>query len=149
MTRRYATPFATLTLAAITAVIALAAACGDAPTEDPTPQPGTPAYTTKIEDAPIDGLDVLTLEKFPPEYNLRILSGLPSGCALFDKAEESGRSGNTITVRVTNTMPDDPYTACTQIYGTKETFLSLGSDFTPGATYTVNVNDKTVEFTAQ
>ena len=125
----------------------LAAACDDdGPVADPTAS-GTPART--VVDAPIDNLDVLTLESFPPQYNLLITSGLPSGCAEFDKAEITGRNGNTITVRVTNTIPGDEAVACTAIYGTKETTLPLGSDFTSGETYTVDVNDKSVDFTAQ
>ena len=137
----------TIALAAVLGLSAITASCdddanGDAPTGEPT-------YATKIEDAPIEEVEILTLESFPPQYNVRIVSGLPSGCAVFDKAEETGRSGNTITVRVTNTMPDDPAVACTAIYGTKETTLGLGSGFTSGQTYTVTVNDKSVEFTAQ
>ncbi len=125
----------------------MAASCDD--DADGDAPPAKPTYATKSEEAPIDDLDILTLESFPPQYNLRIVSGLPSGCAVFDKAEETGRSGNTIAVRVTNTMPDDAEVACTAIYGTKETTLALGSDFTSGETYTVNVNDKSVHFTAQ
>lgn len=137
-----------LVLFAAIAVSAVAAACDDDAAGNGAPT-GEPTYATKIEDAPIDELEVLTLESFPPQYNLRIVSGLPSGCAVFDKAEETAREGTTITVRVTNTMPDDPDVACTAIYGMKETVLSLGSDFESGTTYTVNVNDKSVTFTAQ
>lgn len=135
-------------VAAVTllAFAGVAAACDEDRPGDPTPA-GT--YATKIEDAPIDDLDILVLESFPPQYNLRITSGLPSGCAVFDKAEITGRSSNTITVRVTNTVPDDPNVACTAIYGTKETTLPLGSDFTSGETYTVQVNDNSIDFTAQ
>jgi hypothetical protein len=138
-----------LALAAITTLAAasIAAVCDDEDSiADPT---AVPTYATKIEDAPIDGLDVLTLESFPPQYNLVVTSGLPSGCAVFDKAEISGRGGNTITVRVTNIMPDDPNVVCTAIYGIKETTVGLGSDFTSGQTYTVNVNDQAIDFTAQ
>jgi hypothetical protein len=138
-----------LALAAITTLAAasIAAVCDDEDSiADPT---AVPTYATKIEDAPIDGLDVLTLESFPPQYNLVVTSGLPSGCAVFDKAEITGRGGNTITVRVTNIMPDDPNVVCTAIYGIKETTVGLGSDFTSGQTYTVNVNDKSIDFTAQ
>lgn len=138
----------TITLATVLVLSALAASCDDDDAEDqPTAEP---TYATKIEEAPIEELEILTLESFPPQYNLRIVSGLPSGCAVFDKAEETGRSGNTITVRVTNIMPaDDAPVACTAIYGYKETTLGLGSDFTSGQTYSVDVNDKSVEFTAQ
>ena len=34
--------------------------------------------------------------------------------------------------------------ACTAIYGMYELNINLGSDYTPGQTYTVRVNDKTV-----
>lgn len=134
---------------ALTAIAAasLAAVCDD---DDPVAGPDpVPTYATKIEDAPIDNLEVLTLESFPPQYNLVVTSGLPSGCAVFDKAETTGRTGNTITVRVTNIMPDDPNVACTAIYGTKVTTVPLGSEFTSGETYTVQVNDKSIDFTAQ
>jgi inhibitor of cysteine peptidase len=102
-----------------------------------------------VTDAPIDELEVLILESFPVQYNLRIVSGLPSGCAEFEKAEVTGRRGNELTVRVTNTLPDDPNIACTAIYGTKETTLPLGSDFNAGETYSIVVNDTPIEFTAQ
>jgi hypothetical protein len=47
-------------------------------------------------------------------------------------------------------MPaDDAPVACTAIYGYKETTLGLGSDFTSGQTYTVNVNEKSIDFIAQ
>lgn len=141
------------TLLALAAIVALAAAslgaaCGD--DDDATNgRTAVATYATKVEDAPIDNLEVLTLESFPPQYNLVITSGLPSGCAVFDKAEITDRSADTITVRVTNLMPADPNVACTAIYGYKETTVGLGSDFTSGQTYTVKVNDKSIDFTAQ
>lgn len=132
----------------VVAIATLAAACNDGGGGDGSPQP-SPTYATKVEDAPIDELDVLILESFPVQYNLRIVSGLPSGCHQFDKAGITGRSGSEITVRVTNTVPGDPNMACTMIYGMHESTVSLGSDFTAGTTYTVRVNDKTTTFTAQ
>jgi hypothetical protein len=140
-----------LALAAVTllAFAGLAAACDDDEDDFIVDPSVVPTYALKIEDAPIDALDILVLESFPPQYNLLITSGLPSGCAQFNKAEITGGSGNTITVRVTNTVPDDPNVACTAIYGTKETTLPLGSEFTSSETYTVNVNDKSIDFTAQ
>lgn len=127
-------------------VLALGARCE----ENGEEPPGTPARSGRIVvDAPIDGLEVLILESFPVQYHLRIVSGLPSGCAEFEKAEIIGRGGSEITVRVTNTLPDDPNIACTAIYGTKETTLPLGTDFVAGETYMVMVNDTVEEFTAQ
>jgi hypothetical protein len=128
------------------AALALLATAADCRHRDAAPT-STPARS--IVDAPIDGLDILVRESFPPGYTLRILSGLPSGCAQFDRAEITGRSDATITVRVTNSVPADPTTACTAIYGTHESFLDLGTDFTSSTTYTVRVNDKTTTFVAQ
>jgi hypothetical protein len=102
-----------------------------------------------IVDAPIDGIDILVRESFPPQYAVAITSGLPSGCAQFNEAVITGRDGNTITISVTNTIPSDPEVACTAIYGTHESTVELGTDFESGETYTVDVNGETKEFTAQ
>jgi hypothetical protein len=97
--------------------------------------------------APIDGLEVLTQESFPPQYVAHITAGLPNGCAQ-KGGWEASRSGSTITVKVYDTMPTQQV-ACTMIYGTYELNVPLGSDYTSGQQYTVQVNDKTVTFTAQ
>jgi hypothetical protein len=164
-----------LALLAFIPLVAVAAACGAGnsgepgatptspasaspsatpPARTPTSTPGaTPSPATtpgrKIVDAPIDGLDVVVRESFPPQYAVTIVSGLPSGCAVFNAAEVTSRAGTEITIRVTNTEPDDPNLACTAIYGTHESTVELGSDFTSGVTYTVRVNDESIDFTAQ
>ncbi|MGE3075369.1 MAG: hypothetical protein AB7N24_16560 [Dehalococcoidia bacterium] len=124
-------------------LLALAAACSERDRS-----PGGDG-DRKVVDAPIDGLDILVRESFPPGYTAHILSGLPTGCARFDAATLVGRSGTTITIRVTNTEPTDTHIACTAIYGTHESNVDLGQDFTSGTTYTVRVNDKTKTFVAQ
>ncbi|MBE0609093.1 MAG: hypothetical protein IH609_06925 [Dehalococcoidia bacterium] len=103
----------------------------------------------RVVDAPIEAIDILVRESFPPGYTAKITSGLPSGCARFHEAKISGRSGTTIAISVTNTMPSDPETICTDIYGYHETNLDLGQDFVSGQTYSVSVNDKTTTFRAQ
>ena len=103
----------------------------------------------KIVDAPIEAIDILVRESFPPGYTAKITSGLPSGCAQFHEAKVTGRSGTTITISVTNTMPSDPKAICTDIYGYHETNLDLGQDFVSGQTYTVKVNDRKETFRAQ
>jgi len=97
--------------------------------------------------APIDELDVLVQESFPPRYVVHVVAGLPSGCAQRDRHEVT-REGNTITVTVWNTMPTGDV-ACTMIYGMYELNIDLGTDFQSGATYTVRVNDRTITFVAQ
>ena len=131
-----------LALIPLVGIAALAAACND----DDAP-PATPGRI--IVDAPIDDLELVIRESDPPQYAIRIVSGLPSGCAEFERAAITTRSETQITIRVTNTMPDDPNVACTAIYGTKESVVELGSEFTSGQAYTVRVNDKTLEFVAQ
>jgi hypothetical protein len=150
------------------ATVVLAAACGggakpvatpsatSAPAATPsaTVAPGatpsaTPAGDRKVVLAPIDKLDLIIRESFPPQYAVRILSGLPNGCAQFNEARITDRTASTITIEVTNTMPTDPNVACTQIYGTHESIVELGSDFGPGKEYLVRVNDKELRFTAQ
>jgi hypothetical protein len=97
--------------------------------------------------APIDGLDIAVLESFPPQYLLQIQAGLPSGCAKADGYELS-RSGNDIRVAVYNTLPaGNP--VCTAIYGMYDLNINLGSDFTPGREYRLNVNGEIITFRAQ
>ncbi len=102
-----------------------------------------------VVDSPIEEIDILMRESFPVQYAVAITSGLPSGCAAFDKSEVTGRDGTTITIRVTHTMPADPNVACTMIYGYHESTVELGTDFVSGTEYTVKVNDKETTFTAQ
>lgn len=102
-----------------------------------------------VVESPIEELDVLMRESSPVQYAAVITSGLPSGCAEFDKAVITGRDGTTITIRVTHTMPADENTACTMIYGYHESVVELGTDFVSGTQYTLKVNDEETTFTAQ
>ena len=111
-----------------------------------SPNPGPPPPNTTVVEAPIDNLDILTLESFPPQYALKISAGLPSGCAK-PYSYDIARSGTTITVKVTNPMAIAD--ACTLIYGMYDLNIGLGSDFQSGVTYTVIVNNVTKTFVAQ
>ena len=97
--------------------------------------------------APIESVQVLVLESFPQQYNLRVVAGLPNGCAR-PAGHEVSRSGNTIRVLVFNSRPTG-MVACTQVYGTHELTVSLGSDFVSGIEYAVTVNDRSESFRAQ
>ncbi len=148
----------TLILLAAGASLALAAACGGSgvatrtatpsPAPSPTPTPDTGRH---VVPAPIDKLDLIVRQSQPPSYAVRILSGLPGGCAQFNDARIVSRGDTTITIEVTNTMPTDPKVACTQIYGTHEEIVELGANFAAGVgqEYIVRVNDKELRFTAQ
>lgn len=94
--------------------------------------------------APIESVDVLIRESAPPQVSLKVLAGLPGGCAQRDSHSMS-RSGDTFTVTVLNSMPSgNP--VCTMIYGTYELNIDLGREFAPGTTYTVRVNERTTTF---
>ncbi len=132
---------------ALAAVAFLAAACSD---RDPRPIPSpSPTYRTKVELAPIDNLELIIRESFPPQYAIKITSGLPSGCHQFDKAEPDGWRSNTLVIRVTNIAPDDPDVACDTLYRFVESVVELGTDFVPRERYAVEVNGKRLDFTAQ
>lgn len=131
----------------VLAALALLSACSD---RDPGVAPSpTPPYRTKVELAPIDGLELIIRESFPPQYAIVITSGLPSGCHEFDRAVSEGWAGNTLTIRVTNVAPDDPAVACDALYRTVQTQFELGTAFIPRERYTIRVNDESLDFTAQ
>lgn len=118
-----------------------------APPGTSTPSAPAPAPTITVpgnrheELAPIEDVDVLVLESFPPQYAARVTSGLPSGCAEYSRTVVQ-RVGDLVRLTVYNTMPSDPMVACTMIYGMVTHNTPLGSDFVPGRTYTVEVNGK-------
>jgi hypothetical protein len=122
---------------------ALTAACGS----DGAVKVADPEVTTLVA-APIDDVELLIRESFPPQYALRVLSSLPNGCHEFD-AYELTRDRTNLTIRVTNRVPTDPTLACTQIYGQHEEVVELGTDFQSGTQYRVQVNDRTLTFAAQ
>jgi hypothetical protein len=103
---------------------------------------------TQVVLAPIESVEVVIAESFPPQYFLHVVSGLPSGCARFNDYTVE-RAGDVITVTITNLMPADDDVVCTAIYGFKEHNIAIGSDFTSGATYTLLVNGASSEFVAQ
>lgn len=139
----------------VAAVLVALSAIGCASATDITPSaPSSPSSSSSRASsgrqelpAPIDGLEVRTLEASPPQYLLNVRAGLPSGCAERNR-HELRREAATITVTVLNWMPTgNP--PCTMIYGSYELNINLGSDFQRGATYSVIVNDKRTTFVAQ
>lgn len=98
--------------------------------------------------APIESVEVRVAESFPPQYFLDIVSGLPSGCASFDRYGLT-RAGDVIQVEVWNRIETPTDGACTAIYGTAQHAIPLGANLQPGRTYTVHVNAVTKTFVAQ
>jgi hypothetical protein len=99
--------------------------------------------------APIESAEIVIRESFPPQYAARIVSGLPSGCAAFERIDVD-REDSVIEISVWNTIPTDPNLACTMIYGTMENTAELGSDYEPGRSYEAIINGETrISFGAQ
>lgn len=137
-----------LTALTVSAAV-LAAACGeDTADSDDGGADASPTPARRIVDAPIDEAELIIRESFPPQYAVRVLSGIPDGCHEFHDITTT-RTGTTIEIRVTNTVIADPDVACTAIYGTHEEVVELGSDFDRGVTYTVRVGDKTLTFVGE
>jgi hypothetical protein len=109
-------------------------------------QAQTPDRTT--DKAPIESVDVIPGSGGPTGHALQIVAGLPSGCV---EPAEAGfeRYDDLIIVTVTNLVPADPSTVCTDIYRTYDVVLDLGTNFVPGREYTAYVNGVEVRFIAQ
>ncbi|MCH8061402.1 MAG: hypothetical protein IH861_02750, partial [Chloroflexi bacterium] len=149
-------------LALILILMALAAvACAPAPasppqtlpndTVGPTSQPtpgAAPEPNLVVVAAPIESVEVIIAESFPPQYFLKVKSGLPNGCVRFNEYVVN-RSDAEIDVKVTNLEPADKNVICTMVYGTVNSNIVLGTDFEGGREYTVRVNDVVETFTAQ
>jgi hypothetical protein len=125
----------------------LLAACGDADSGDDGDAPPDVPDDRQVVEAPIDDLNLITTGEIPTRYQVGITSGLPNSCAQFHDARIVSNTGTVITVSITNTVPKDPNAVCAEVYGTHVSLLDLGSDYTPGTTYTVKVNSGEVKFT--
>ena len=77
---------------------------------------------------------------------LDIVLGLPNTCSEFGGAIVE-QTGTEITVSVTNRVVGDSSADCARLSRSTESFsVLLGTNFEPGVTYTVHVNDVTTTF---
>jgi hypothetical protein len=97
----------------------------------------------EISLAPIHEVKVSIMKSNPVQIGVHIQGGLRDGCTTFN-AIETTRAGFAVNIKVTTQHPVD--VACPALYGYFEKDLNLGSDFTAGSTYTLNVNDYTTTF---
>ena len=117
---------------ALLAALALASCAGA--------EPAQPAGAGRTEmRAPIVSVALRVAESHPPQYFADVVSALPNGCTQFARFTVR-READVVFVDVFNTVPADPTVMCTMIYGERETAVPLGSDFRPGARYTLDVN---------
>ena len=99
----------------------------------------------EISPAPIHEVTVTFAKSLPPQVIVYIKGGLKDGCTAFHDLTTS-RRGSQINIKVT--VQTEKEKICTQVYGFFEKTVNLGSNFTSGQTYTVNVNDQTAAFVA-
>jgi hypothetical protein len=113
--------------------------------------PETSLRDTFIAESPIESVEVMILESAPPQYQLRVVSGMPKGssCSQFNGYEIRRRESNLIDVAVTHHQVSDQLVVCTADYPVVETTVPLGSDFEPGAEYTVSINSDTLSLVAR
>lgn len=131
--------------AAITCGVLLTACASSSGTDDEQIDLSTRQHVK----APIENAALLIRETHPAQYAVQITSGLPNGCASFEKIDVSA-NGQNINVAVWNSLPADPRMACTMIYRTTVNTAELGNNLVPGQKYRVTVNDNTrLEFTAR
>jgi hypothetical protein len=132
---------AALPSVALVLALAAAGACSREPASDEPAAhspPAIPAGRAEVA-APIEAAELVVRESQPPRYAVKVVSGLPSGCAKFARVDVS-RDGYVVNVGVWNTVPSDPTVACTMIYGTVEHTIELGAGFNRGESYAVHVN---------
>jgi len=97
----------------------------------------------QISPAPIHEVEVRFMESFPVQVGVYIQLGIRDGCTTFHDAVVT-REGDTMNIEVTTQRPKEAI--CDLAYRFFEKNLNLGSDFTPGSTYTLKVNDYTTTF---
>lgn len=118
---------ALLVISALTAVLA----CSQSPID------------LEIKLATIDEVKVYIMKSNPPQIGVYIKGGLPDGCTTFHDIETT-REGSTVNIKVTVQHPRE--VSCPAVYTNFEKDINLGTDFTFGTTYTLNVNDYNTTF---
>ena len=107
------------------------------------PEPDFPDSLINL--SPIESMEVTALEGAPLQYELRVVSGLPSGgCSRFNGYEVRRADPTRIEVTITHHEIADSSIFCTTDYPLVETSVPLGSDFEPGLEYTGGVNSEAV-----
>ena len=97
----------------------------------------------EIQSAPIHEVEVYFMKSNPVQVGIRIHGGLPDGCTTFHNAAVN-RQDNIIDIEVTIQRPAGVF--CPAVYTFFDESVNLGSDFTAGETYTLNVNDYVTTF---
>ena len=108
----------------------------------PPPSHFTSTFTTTVE-SPIHEVELLTLESYPVQRQLRVVAGWPtgSGCSAANGYALVRPYDELIEVTLTHHALVDPNIACTADHPYVETIIPLGSAFEEGVLYSVLLND--------
>ena len=106
---------------------------------------------TVLTESPIRSAEVVEAGDAPNSYQVRIVSGRPSGsCTRYNGYEIMFIQPGTIDISITHHQVADPQARCTKDFPVDETIVPLDMDLEPGTGYTVRINGfRSVSFTAR
>jgi uncharacterized protein (DUF2141 family) len=109
-------------------------------TADPTPE------TPTQQEASVDSIEILILESFPVQVNVRARGDLPDGCTAIDSVNTT-QNGTTFNITITTLRQTGEL--CTEALVPFEETISLDVHGLSAGTYAVNVNGINGSFTLQ
>ena len=104
----------------------------------------TESKDLEIKQATIEEVSISIAESCPEQIIVNIKGGLEDSCTILHEIVILHCSEDTINISVTTERPKDAIGA--QVYSFFNKSVNLGSDFTSGNTYTVDVNGVTATF---
>ena len=131
------------------------AACGSeepemtptAAADTPTAVATDPATDTPVQqEANVDSIEILILESFPVQVNVRARGDLPDGCTTIDSVD-TAQNGTSFTITITTLRQTGEL--CTEALVPFEETISLDVLGLSAGTYAVNVNGINGSFTLQ
>ena len=139
------TNFCRLLLLPVLALLILAGCGGEEPAiETPAPTPtavsteNTPTPAADVSGiATVDSIEILILESFPVQINVRVRGVLRDGCTNIDEVT-TNRSGNNFNVNITTLR--EAGQICTEAEVPFEELVPLDVVGLPAGTYIVSVN---------
>ncbi|WP_420644204.1 NBR1-Ig-like domain-containing protein [Candidatus Leptofilum sp.] len=111
-----------------------------------TPTAAVPDDTPLQQEAAVDSIEILILESFPVQVNVRARGDLPDGCTTIDNVETT-QQGTTFNINITTLRQTGEL--CTEALVPFEETISLDVLGLSAGTYAVNVNGINGSFTLQ
>jgi hypothetical protein len=94
----------------------------------------------ELRNAPIQSTEIVSVDTFPPQYELLVVSHIPGRSCHRPQEPKVERRGNTFHVVVQNLFTGA--SVCTADLGFREWTIPLEGDFESGREYNVRVNDE-------